>query len=294
MKQKVNTFTEEINNAIAVIIPQSPLSTNLEESMSYSLEAGGKRIRPVLLLLTLDMLTSNHEQGLSPALALEMIHTYSLIHDDLPPMDNDDYRRGKLTNHKVYGEWKAILAGDALLTKAFDVVSHDETLSDSVKLKLIQRLSQASGHLGMVGGQTLDMQSENQEIQIDLATLEQIHRTKTGALITFAVMAASDIAQVENHVADALYEYSDHIGLMFQIKDDLLDIYGDEEKLGKSVGSDLENHKSTYVSLLELDGAEEKLQHHTDAAYDCLAQIEQQYDTSNLKYIIELFVNRDH
>ena len=272
MKQKVNTFTEEINNAIAVIIPQSPLSTNLEESMSYSLEAGGKRIRPVLLLLTLDMLTSNHEQGLSPALALEMIHTYSLIHDDLPPMDNDDYRRGKLTNHKVY----------------------DETLSDSVKLKLIQRLSQASGHLGMVGGQTLDMQSENQEIQIDLATLEQIHRTKTGALITFAVMAASDIAQVENHVADALYEYSDHIGLMFQIKDDLLDIYGDEEKLGKSVGSDLENHKSTYVSLLGLDGAEEKLQHHTDAAYDCLAQIEQQYDTSNLKYIIELFVNRDH
>ena len=294
MKQKVNTFTEEINNAIAVIIPQSPLSTNLEESMSYSLEAGGKRIRPVLLLLTLDMLTSNHEQGLSPALALEMIHTYSLIHDDLPPMDNDDYRRGKLTNHKVYGEWKAILAGDALLTKAFDVVSHDETLSDSVKLKLIQRLSQASGHLGMVGGQTLDMQSENQEIQIDLATLEQIHRTKTGALITFAVMAASDIAQVENHVADALYEYSDHIGLMFQIKDDLLDIYGDEEKLGKSVGSDLENNKSTYVSLLGLDGAEEKLQHHTDAAYDCLAQIEQQYDTSNLKYIIELFVNRDH
>lgn len=294
MKQKVNTFTEEINNAIAVIIPQSPLSTNLEESMSYSLEAGGKRIRPVLLLLTLDMLTSNHEQGLSLALALEMIHTYSLIHDDLPPMDNDDYRRGKLTNHKVYGEWKAILAGDALLTKAFDVVSHDETLSDSVKLKLIQRLSQASGHLGMVGGQTLDMQSENQEIQIDLATLEQIHRTKTGALITFAVMAASDIAQVENHVADALYEYSDHIGLMFQIKDDLLDIYGDEEKLGKSVGSDLENHKSTYVSLLGLDGAEEKLQHHTDAAYDCLAQIEQQYDTSNLKYIIELFVNRDH
>ncbi|MCD8906430.1 polyprenyl synthetase family protein [Staphylococcus arlettae] len=294
MKQKVNTFTEEINNAIAVIIPQSPLATNLEESMSYSLEAGGKRIRPVLLLLTLDMLTSNHEQGLSPALALEMIHTYSLIHDDLPPMDNDDYRRGKLTNHKVYGEWKAILAGDALLTKAFDVVSHDETLSDSVKLKLIQRLSQASGHLGMVGGQTLDMQSENQEIQIDLATLEQIHRTKTGALITFAVMAASDIAQVENHVADALYEYSDHIGLMFQIKDDLLDIYGDEEKLGKSVGSDLENHKSTYVSLLGLDGAEEKLQHHTDAAYDCLAQIEQQYDTSNLKYIIELFVNRDH
>src|SRR5699024_4124471 len=165
---KMNNMIEEVNQKLSTTIPNSSLNTNLEESMRYSLEAGGKRIRPVLLLLTLDMLANDYKVGLSPAIGLEMIHTYSLIHDDLPPLDNDDYRRGKLTNHKVYGEWKAILAGDALLTKAFDVVSHDETLSDSVKLKLIQRLSQASGHLGMVGGQTLDMQSENQEIQIDL------------------------------------------------------------------------------------------------------------------------------
>lgn len=291
MKKLMNKYISEIDAAITHAITSSNLKTNLEESMTYSLTAGGKRIRPVLLLLTLDMLTNDYKKGLAPALGVEMIHTYSLIHDDLPAMDNDDYRRGKLTNHKVYGEWKAILAGDALLTKAFEVVSHDESLSDSVKIKLIKRLSSASGHFGMVGGQTLDMQSENKAI--DVTTLEQIHRAKTGALISFAVMGAVDIAQPDEEVARALSDYSDHIGLMFQIKDDLLDVYGDEQKLGKSVGSDIVNDKSTYVSLLGLEGAEQKLQYHTDAAYNCLAQLPDQYDTSSLKYIIELFINRE-
>jgi geranylgeranyl diphosphate synthase type II len=291
MKKLMDKYISEIDAAITHAITSSNLKTNLEESMTYSLTAGGKRIRPVLLLLTLDMLTNDYKKGLAPALGVEMIHTYSLIHDDLPAMDNDDYRRGKLTNHKVYGEWKAILAGDALLTKAFEVVSHDESLSDSVKIKLIKRLSSASGHFGMVGGQTLDMQSENKAI--DVTTLEQIHRAKTGALISFAVMGAVDIAQPDEEVARALSDYSDHIGLMFQIKDDLLDVYGDEQKLGKSVGSDIVNDKSTYVSLLGLEGAEQKLQYHTDAAYNCLAQLPDQYDTSSLKYIIELFINRE-
>ncbi|MBF7022027.1 polyprenyl synthetase family protein [Staphylococcus kloosii] len=291
MKKLMDKYISEIDAAITHAITTSNLGTNLEESMTYSLTAGGKRIRPVLLLLTLDMLTNDYKKGLAPALGVEMIHTYSLIHDDLPAMDNDDYRRGKLTNHKVYGEWKAILAGDALLTKAFEVVSHDELLSDSAKIKLIKRLSSASGHFGMVGGQTLDMQSEN--TAIDVTTLEQIHRAKTGALISFAVMSAVDIAQPDEKVARALSDYSDHIGLMFQIKDDLLDVYGDEQKLGKSVGSDIENDKSTYVSLLGLEGAEQKLQYHTDAAYNCLAQLPDQYDTSSLKYIIELFINRE-
>ncbi|MDT3959475.1 farnesyl diphosphate synthase [Staphylococcus kloosii] len=291
MNKWMNKYISEIDAAITRAITSSNLETNIEESMTYSLTAGGKRIRPVLLLLTLDMLTNDYKKGLAPALGVEMIHTYSLIHDDLPAMDNDDYRRGKLTNHKVYGEWKAILAGDALLTKAFEVVSHDESLSDSVKIKLIKRLSSASGHFGMVGGQTLDMQSEN--TTIDVTTLEQIHRAKTGALISFAVMGAVDIAQPDKAVARALSDYSDHIGLMFQIKDDLLDVYGDEQKLGKSLGSDIENDKSTYVSLLGLEGAEQKLQYHTDAAYSCLAQLPDQYDTSSLKYIIELFINRE-
>ncbi|MDU3980443.1 MAG: polyprenyl synthetase family protein, partial [Staphylococcus epidermidis] len=151
-KLQMNKLIDIINTSLNKSIQSSPLKTNLEESMKYSLNAGGKRIRPVILLLTL--------KGLNSALALEMIHTYSLIHDDLPAMDNDDYRRGELTNHKVYGEWKAILAGDALLTKAFELVSNDTTVEDSVKVNIIQRLSKASGHLGMVGGQALDMESE--------------------------------------------------------------------------------------------------------------------------------------
>ncbi|MEB8209303.1 polyprenyl synthetase family protein [Staphylococcus succinus] len=291
MNQKINHLTEEINQLLATSIEESLLDTNLEESMRYSLNAGGKRIRPVLLLLTLDMLSNDYKLGFSSALGLEMIHTYSLIHDDLPAMDDDDYRRGKLTNHKVFGEWKAILAGDALLTKAFDVIINDTTLDDTIKVKLIRRLSFSSGHLGMVGGQTLDMQSEGSAI--DLTTLEQIHNAKTGALLKFAVMAAVDIAEPEALVATALEQYSEHLGLMFQIKDDLLDIYGDEQKLGKAVGSDIENDKSTYVSLLGRSGAEDKLAYHTQAAHQCLAQLPDHYNTENLEAIIQLFNNRE-
>ncbi|RIN25835.1 polyprenyl synthetase family protein [Staphylococcus succinus] len=291
MNQKINHLTEEINQLLATSIEESLLDTNLEESMHYSLNAGGKRIRPVLLLLTLDMLSNDYKLGFSSALGLEMIHTYSLIHDDLPAMDDDDYRRGKLTNHKVFGEWKAILAGDALLTKAFDVIINDTTLDDAIKVKLIRRLSFSSGHLGMVGGQTLDMQSEGSAI--DLTTLEQIHNAKTGALLKFAVMAAVDIAEPETLVATALEQYSEHLGLMFQIKDDLLDIYGDEQKLGKAVGSDIENDKSTYVSLLGRSGAEDKLAYHTQAAHQCLAQLPDHYNTENLEAIIQLFNNRE-
>lgn len=239
------------------------------------------------------MLASDYKLGYASALGLEMVHTYSLIHDDLPAMDDDDYRRGKLTNHKVYGEWKAILAGDALLTKAFDIIVNDDKLKDNVKIKLIKRLSSASGHLGMVGGQTLDMQSEGEGSAVDLNTLEHIHQAKTGALLKFAVMAAVDIAEAEPSVASLLEKFSEHLGLMFQIKDDLLDIYGDEAKLGKSTGSDLENDKSTYVSLLGQNGAEDKLKSHTESAYACLARLPEQYDTSNLKYIVELFNYRE-
>lgn len=291
MNHKIDNLTDEINELLQNSIPNSSLNTDLEHSMRYSLEAGGKRIRPVLLLLTLEMLASDYKLGYASALGLEMVHTYSLIHDDLPAMDDDDYRRGKLTNHKVYGEWKAILAGDALLTKAFDIIVNDDKLKDNTKIKLIKRLSSASGHLGMVGGQTLDMQSEGSAV--DLNTLEHIHQAKTGALLKFAVMAAVDIAEAEPSVANLLEKFSEHLGLMFQIKDDLLDIYGDEAKLGKSTGSDLENDKSTYVSLLGQNGAEDKLKSHTESAYACLARLPEQYDTSNLKYIIELFNYRE-
>lgn len=291
-KLQMNKLINIINTSLNKSIQSSPLKTNLEESMKYSLNAGGKRIRPVILLLTLKMLNKDYQQGLNSALALEMIHTYSLIHDDLPAMDNDDYRRGKLTNHKVYGEWKAILAGDALLTKAFELVSNDTTIEDSVKVSIIKRLSKASGHLGMVGGQALDMESEGKSIRLE--TLESIHETKTGALLNFSVMAAVDIAQVEQNIAKNLDEFSHHLGMMFQIKDDLLDVYGDESKLGKKVGSDIVNHKSTYVSLLGKEGAEEKLNNHQYLAMNCLNQISDQYDISELSDIVDLFYNRDH
>ncbi|BGE82355.1 polyprenyl synthetase family protein [Staphylococcus petrasii] len=292
-KLSTNELIEQINTLLNERIEDSSLNTNLEESMRYSLNAGGKRIRPLLVLLTLNVLNEDYNKGIQTALALEMIHTYSLVHDDLPAMDNDDYRRGKLTNHKVYGEWKAILAGDALLTKAFEVVANDKLLKPDVKVKVISRLAHASGHLGMVGGQTLDMESE-EDSSVDLTTLEQIHRAKTGALLQFAILSAADIAEVSDSTSTALEKFSDNLGLMFQIKDDLLDIYGDEQKLGKKVGSDLENNKSTYVSLLGKDGAEEKLEWHRNAAIEALNSLKTHYDITPLLDIVELFYNRDH
>lgn len=292
LKKSMNELIEIINNNLDGIIKSSPLNTKLEESMQYSLDAGGKRIRPVLVLLTLEVLNENYKKGLQTALALEMIHTYSLIHDDLPAMDNDDFRRGKLTNHKVYGEWKAILAGDALLTKAFELIANDKNLEAETKVKVISRLAHDSGNLGMVGGQTLDMDSEN--TPIELHTLEQIHKAKTGALLKFSILSAADIANVNDETLNTLDCFSEHLGLMFQIKDDLLDVYGDEKKLGKKVGSDVENHKSTYVSLLGKLGAEEKLKYHKDAAIDAINQLKSQYDVEPLLEIVDLFYSRDH
>lgn len=292
LKKSMNELIEIINNNLDGIIKSSPLNTKLEESMQYSLDAGGKRIRPVLVLLTLEVLNENYKKGLQTALALEMIHTYSLIHDDLPAMDNDDFRRGKLTNHKVYGEWKAILAGDALLTKAFELIANDKNLEAETKVKVISRLAHDSGNLGMVGGQTLDMDSEN--TPIELHTLEQIHKAKTGALLKFSILSAADIANVNDEILNTLDCFSEHLGLMFQIKDDLLDVYGNEKKLGKKVGSDVENHKSTYVSLLGKSGAEEKLKYQKDAAIDAINQLKSQYDVEPLLEIVDLFYSRDH
>lgn len=231
MNPILNNILETFNTYLNTSIPKSKMETSLEESMRYSLEAGGKRIRPLLLLATLDMLSEEgYQKGMSSALALEMIHTYSLIHDDLPAMDNDDYRRGKPTNHKVYGEWMAILAGDALLTKAFELIATQNDLKPNIQIQLIQSLAQASGHLGMVGGQTLDMQSESQ--QLTLSQIQTIHEHKTGALIHFAIVAAAIIAEAPPRITQLLSDFAKQLGVIFQIKDDLLDVYGDQEKLG--------------------------------------------------------------
>ncbi|NJH87110.1 polyprenyl synthetase family protein [Staphylococcus agnetis] len=293
MNPILNNILETFNTYLNTSIPKSKMETSLEESMRYSLEAGGKRIRPLLLLATLDMLSEEgYQKGMSSALALEMIHTYSLIHDDLPAMDNDDYRRGKLTNHKVYGEWMAILAGDALLTKAFELIATQNDLKPNIQIQLIQSLAQASGHLGMVGGQTLDMQSESQ--QLTLSQIQTIHEHKTGALIHFAIVAAAIIAEAPPRITQLLSDFAKQLGVIFQIKDDLLDVYGDQEKLGKPVGSDILNDKSTYVTLLGKTEAEHQLNSHIQQAEDILNTLASEYDVSHLNELLKLFYQRQN
>lgn len=237
---------------------KSPIDKTLTESMEYSLMAGGKRLRPVLLMAAADALGVDGTKFLKTGCAIEMIHTYSLIHDDLPAMDDDDYRRGKLTNHKVYGAGMATLAGDALLTLAFEVMLRQEGADAETLLKVVREMSIAAGPDGMVGGQALDMESENK--QIDMDTMKLVHMGKTGALFRAAIRSGAILAGATAPQLDALTEYADKFGLAFQITDDILDVIGDEAVIGKPVGSDEKNHKSTYVTLTSLEEAKKLAQ----------------------------------
>ncbi|RID83982.1 polyprenyl synthetase family protein [Mesobacillus zeae] len=239
--------------------------------MLYSLEAGGKRIRPLLLFATLEAFGKDPASGAEAAAAIEMVHTYSLIHDDLPSMDDDALRRGKPTNHIVYGEATAILAGDALLTHSFRLLADipEQVADASVKLGLIAGLSDAAGAEGMVGGQTADMQGEGKELS--LGELEYIHLNKTGRLLAYSVLAGALLAGADAHTREKLSKFAYHLGLAFQIRDDILDLEGTEEQIGKPVGSDEGNKKSTYPSLLSLDGAREALLEHLAKAKEALA-----------------------
>lgn len=228
-----------------------PVSNELITAILYSVDGGGKRIRPLIFLDLLEgfglELTDSH---FDVAASLEMIHTGSLIHDDLPAMDNDDYRRGCLTNHKKFDEATAILAGDSLFLDPFDLLAQTE-LSAEIRVELIQALSHASGTFGMVGGQMLDMKGEGQEL--DLSQLAQIHEHKTGKLLTFPYVAAGIVAQQGLEVLDNLQEAGQLIGLAFQVRDDILDVTADFEALGKTPGKDVVAGKSTYPALLGLD-----------------------------------------
>ena len=228
------------------------LDSKLGEAMEYSLMAGGKRMRPMLLMAAADAVGRKGTDFLIAACAMEMIHTYSLIHDDLPAMDNDDYRRGKLTNHKVYGDGMAILAGDALLTLAFEVVLRQEA-DPAVKLAVVREFAIAAGQSGMVGGQAMDLEAEGQKI--DMGTLQQLHMGKTGALFHAAIRSGAMLAGASEEELAALTTYADKFGLAFQITDDILDVTGDEALIGKPVGSDERNDKSTYVTLTSLEEA---------------------------------------
>ena len=263
------------------------IAPRLVESILYSVHAGGKRIRPLLLL---ELLEAFHapilEAHFQVAAALEMIHTGSLIHDDLPAMDNDDYRRGQLTNHKKFGEDLAILAGDSLFLDAFGCVAEAD-LPASIQVQLIALLSDASGTAGMVAGQVLDMEGEGASLTLD--QLQVIHANKTGRLLAYPFQAAGILLELEPAVATLLEEIGIHLGLAFQIRDDILDVTADFASLGKTPQKDLHAEKSTYPALLGLDGAQAYLDRELDACEDLLDHISNQvsFEGTGIKNIIE-------
>jgi geranylgeranyl diphosphate synthase type II len=245
------------------------LCPKLCEAMTYSLMAGGKRLRPVMLMAAAEAVGERGEKFIQTACALEMIHTYSLIHDDLPAMDDDDYRRGKLTNHKVFGEAMAILAGDALLTMAFEAISAQEDVAEEKLLRVFREISAAAGAAGMVGGQAIDLLSEDKAVGIE--TLRQMHAAKTGALFRAAVRSGAILADASEEELAALTLYAEKFGLAFQITDDILDVVGDAAQIGKPVGSDEKNHKSTYVTIYSLEKARELAKEAVSEAVNALS-----------------------
>ena len=271
-------YTEHENN------PQSLIY----EAMNYSLFAGGKRIRPVIMLLVCDMLSGDENEVMPFACAMEMIHTYSLIHDDLPAMDNDDYRRGKLTNHKKYGEAIAILAGDALLNKAFETVTSAVYKDSSRAIKAMSVLSKSSGTEGMIGGQTVDIESEGKKISPD--ELLYLHLLKTGAIIRSSGVIGAIMAGAGDDEIKAVDEYCKNFGIAFQIQDDLLDILGNEEILGKATGSDSANEKTTFVTLYGIEESKKAVDSYTEKACSALDVFGSK--AQQLKALAYLLVNR--
>lgn len=262
----------------------------IHEAMAYSLFAGGKRFRPTLCLAGCEAVGGKNEDCLDAACALECIHTYSLIHDDLPGMDDDDYRRGKLTNHKVFGEGMAILAGDALLTVAFELLANmSNGQNEQQLLQVIKEIAVASGTMGMVGGQVVDLQSENTEPTEEL--LQYIHTHKTGALITASVRVGGILGGATEEELEQLSIYGEKLGLAFQITDDILDVIGDEAKLGKPVGSDEKNHKATYPALFGLEQSKIMAQQAVEdaiRAIDCFGE-----KAIKLELLAQYLISRD-
>ena len=259
-----------IDKEIVKYLPPFPeFGSRLYEAVKYSLIVGGKRLRPILCLAGCEAVGGNYRNAVTPACAIEMIHTYSLIHDDLPAMDNDTLRRGHPTVWYKFDEATAILAGDALLNRAFEVLSEWD-FDCKVKIEVIKEMSKASGMLGMVLGQQCDMDAEGRS-DVSLEELLFIHRHKTGRLITASVVAGGITGLGSEEEIEALREYGDGIGLAFQIIDDVLDVVGDQEKIGKNVGSDAEKGKVTFVTFYGVDGARRKAEEEVEKAVEALS-----------------------
>jgi geranylgeranyl diphosphate synthase type II len=257
--QQLYEYIKEVDMYLNEFLPnEQEIPDVIVEAMHYSVSAGGKRLRPILLIEAAKCIGADKNMVLPLASAIEMIHTYSLIHDDLPAMDNDDYRRGKLTNHKVFGEGMAILAGDALLNYSFEIMINNVPKDiDNLRnyVKAIQEIAKAAGIKGMIGGQVKDLECEGKTMDID--TLNYIHTHKTGALIRASLRAGAIAAGATKKELDALTIYGEKLGLAFQIVDDVLDIIGDEKKLGKPVGSDKNNQKITYPAIYGIEKSKE-------------------------------------
>ena len=257
-KEQMKKYQQMIDDALEEAIALSDkLHGKIFEAMRYSLNAGGKRIRPILVLEFARIAGLSAKCAMPFAIALEMIHTYSLIHDDLPCMDDDDLRRGRPTNHKVFGEAVAVLAGDALLNRAFEHILMNSEISADLTLKAMQCLANASGADGMIGGQIIDMEGENRELSLE--ETETLQSLKTGALIRAASLMGCIISDADETIKENARIYADNIGLAFQIKDDILNVEGDPDILGKDVGNDEKSGKSTFVKLIGLGECKERV-----------------------------------
>ncbi|NFQ88510.1 polyprenyl synthetase family protein [Clostridium botulinum] len=261
----------------------------LYDSMKYSIEVGGKRIRPILMLSTYSIYKDNYKDIMPMACAIEMLHTYSLIHDDLPGMDNDDLRRGKPTNHKVFGEAIAILAGDGLLNEAMNVMFNYSLTHDKVALMASKVISEAAGAEGMIGGQVVDIISEGQKISID--KLKYMHKNKTGQLIKSSIIAGAILGGASKENLEILDEFGSKLGLAFQIKDDILDVIGDSKVLGKEVHKDDENNKTTFISCFGLEKCKELCVELTEQCIKLLSYIGK--DTKQLENIALFLMKRE-
>lgn len=278
-------YLDEINSALKEYLPAA--DDVVSQAMRYSVENGGKRIRPALLLEFCRVCGGDYKKAMPFACALEMIHTYSLIHDDLPCMDNDDFRRGKPSCHIAFGEEYALLAGDALLTLAFETAMKSN-LSAEITVKAAKELAKAAGVMGMVGGQVLDLQNEGKKVGV--SDLQKTDELKTGELIRAACVLGCVCAGADDKKIAAAEKYAHDIGIAFQIVDDILDVTSDEETLGKPIGSDEENQKSTYVSLLGIEKSRKTAEELTLNAQKALDAFDG--DVSSLKDFAEKLKNR--
>jgi len=292
LKQYITDRCQLLDNELDKRLPpESELPFSLHRSMRYSTFAGGKRVRPILLLAACEAVGGGVDHALPAACAMELIHTYSLVHDDLPAMDDDDFRRGNPTNHKVFGEAVAILAGDALLTEAFILLSAPSFAANVPAdriLPVIHEIACCAGSRGMVGGQVVDMESEGNH-DVDLPTVQYIHIHKTGALIKASVKVGAILGGADERQLAAMVRYGEAIGLAFQIADDILDIEGTTEQLGKDAGSDQARGKATYPAVVGIEEARRRAAELLDMALDALGEFDFRADPLReiARYVVE-------